>query len=97
MTDASTTTPDLCPRCRSTTVELRSTSPVAGVWTVYACSTCLYHWRSTEPDENTNPDAYPAAFRLDPTRIPDLAVVPIVPPLDSTPPAPASDSPTAST
>ena len=74
-----------------------STSPVAGVWTVYACSTCLYHWRSTEPDENTNPDAYPAAFRLDPTRIPDLAVVPIVPPLDTTPPAGASDSPTTST
>jgi hypothetical protein len=31
-------------------------SPVAGIWTKYSCKTCLYAWRSTEPEENTNPD-----------------------------------------
>jgi len=36
------------------------------VWTLYRCKTCLYAWRSTEPEENTNPDKYPAAFWLSP-------------------------------
>jgi hypothetical protein len=73
--------PAACPRCRSTTIEVRSTSPVAGAWTVFACATCLYAWRSTEPEENTNPDKYPAAFRLKPEQLPDLPVAPSVPPL----------------
>ena len=83
--------PSGCPRCRAATVQVRSTSPVAGTWTVYACATCLYHWRSTEPSENTNPEDYPAAFKLDPGQIPGLAVVPAIPPLDpnSSPPASA--------
>jgi vanillate/4-hydroxybenzoate decarboxylase subunit D len=85
MTDADTRSttdrPAACPRCRSTTVEVVSTSPVANVWTVFTCTTCLYTWRSTEPPENTEPDRYPEAFRLDPGRLPDLAVAPTVPPL----------------
>jgi hypothetical protein len=84
-------TPSLCPRCRSTTVELRSTSPVAGVWTVYACATCLYTWRSTEPEENRDPDKYPAAFRIDPGTLPGLAVVPAIPPLRTAGPNAPSD------
>ena len=73
--------PAACPRCRSTTIEVRSTSPVAGVWTVFACATCLYAWRSTEPEENQNPDKYPAAFRLAPEQLPTLPVAPSIPPL----------------
>ena len=73
--------PPLCPRCRATKIELRSTSPVPGVWSVYACSTCLYAWRSTEPDENTDPDKYPAPFRLKPEALPGLPVIPAIPPL----------------
>jgi vanillate/4-hydroxybenzoate decarboxylase subunit D len=72
--------PSACPRCRSTTVELRSTSPVAGVWAVFSCAICLYSWRSTEPEENTNPDKYPAAFRLRPEDLANLAVIPTIPP-----------------
>jgi vanillate/4-hydroxybenzoate decarboxylase subunit D len=73
--------PAVCPRCRSATIELRSTSPVAGVWTVFGCTTCLYAWRSTEPEENRDPDKYPAVFRLDPGKLADLAVIPSIPPL----------------
>ena len=73
--------PKLCPRCRATKIEVRSQSPVAGVWTVFACTTCLYTWRSTEPDENTDPDKYPAAFRLNPADLAALPVIPAVPPL----------------
>jgi hypothetical protein len=75
--------PAACPRCRATQIEVRSTSPVAGVWTVFACVTCLYAWRSTEPEENANPDKYPAAFRLKPEQLADLAVIPTIPPLRS--------------
>jgi len=73
--------PAACPRCRSATVEIRSTSPVAGVWTVFACNTCLYAWRSTEPEENTDPEKYPMAFRLKPEQLPDLPVAPSIPAL----------------
>ncbi len=72
--------PDQCPRCRSTTVEQQSKSPVAGVWAVFSCATCLYAWRSTEPEENTKADMYPVAFRLDPADLVKLAVVPTIPP-----------------
>ena len=68
----------LCPRCRSASAEVLCNSPVAGTWTMYSCKTCLYAWRSTEPEENTNPEKYPEAFRLKPE---DLAQFPIVPTL----------------
>ena len=72
--------PPVCPRCRSTTIEVRSNSPVAGVWTVFGCATCLYTWRSTEPEENTDPDKYPAVFRLKPEDLANLPVAPSIPP-----------------
>ena len=81
-TDA--TTP-MCPRCRSTTSGVLTSSPVPGVWTLYQCTTCLYVWRSTEPEENTNPDKYPPAFRLDPQALPTLPVMPGIPPLRKPP------------
>jgi hypothetical protein len=68
-----------CPRCRSATVKVLSTSPVAGVWSVFGCATCLYAWRSTEPDENTDPDKYPAVFQLRPEDLPNLPVAPSIP------------------
>ncbi len=74
------TAPSLCPRCRSATVATLAASPVAGVWTVFQCTTCLYTWRSSEPAENTDPEQYPAAFRLDPKSFPGLAVIPAVTP-----------------
>ena len=70
-----------CPRCRSTKVRVETTSPVADVWTVYVCGTCLYAWRSTEPEENTNPDKYPGPFRLKPEDLASFEIVPAIPPL----------------
>jgi hypothetical protein len=55
-------------------------SPVAGVWIMFGCSTCFYSWRSTEPEENVNPDKYPGPFRLRPEEFPELAVIPAIPP-----------------
>jgi hypothetical protein len=54
---------------------------VAGVWTLFACRTCLYAWRSTEPEENRDPEKYPGPFRLDPATIPDLPIAPQIPAL----------------
>jgi vanillate/4-hydroxybenzoate decarboxylase subunit D len=71
----------VCPRCRSTTTTVRSTSPIAGIWTVYGCDTCFYAWRSTEPAENTNPDRYPEVFRLKPDDLVKLPEIPAIPPL----------------
>lgn len=76
--------PTACPRCRSGPIGVLGNSPVAGVWTIFGCSTCLYAWRSSEPEENVNPDKYPAAFRLRPEDLPNLKVVPPVPPRRST-------------
>ncbi len=73
-------TPTVCPRCRSGKLKTLGKSPVAGVWTVFGCSTCFYVWRSTEPEENVNPDKYPAAFRLRPDGLVNLQTVPPVPP-----------------
>ena len=77
------TDPLPCPRCRSNTTVVRGVSPKAGVWTVYGCDTCFYTWRSTEPEENTNPDKYPAVFRLNPENLSKLEVAPSIPPLRS--------------
>jgi len=57
----------ICPRCRSKTVGVRATSPIAGVWTVFGCNTCFYAWRSTEPEEN-RPGKVPAGFPAEPGR-----------------------------
>jgi transposase-like protein len=79
-----TALPPVCPRCRSNTTEVRGSSPVADVWTVYGCDTCFYTWRNTEGEANTNPDKYPAVFRLAPEDLPKLQVAPRIPPLRQT-------------
>lgn len=83
MTTSSPSLPALR-RCRATTDEVRSTSPLADVWTGFACTARLYAWRSTEPTEpteNTDPEKYPVAFRLNPADLPELPVIPAIPPL----------------
>lgn len=72
--------PAVCPRCRSSTIAVQSASPVAGAWTVFGCATCFYTWRSTEPEGNTNPEKYPAVFRLKAEDVPNLGVSPSIPP-----------------
>jgi len=71
----------LCPRCLSITPVVRAVSQKPGVWTVFGYNTCFYTWRSTEPEENTNADKYPAVFRLLPADLPKLEVAPAIPPL----------------
>jgi hypothetical protein len=70
-----------CPRCRFENTNLMASSPIQGAWEVYICNTCFYSWRSTEPEENTNPDKYPPSFRLTKEEIETLPVLPVVPPL----------------
>jgi vanillate/4-hydroxybenzoate decarboxylase subunit D len=70
----------MCPRCRSTTIDTRAASPIAGIWILFACSTCLYVWRSTEPEENRDPNRYPKAFRLVPHELADLPILPAIQP-----------------
>ena len=82
MSAATTSEPlPICPRCRSTTTEIHSTSPVPGVWTVFGCPTCHYAWRSTEPGQNTDPDKYPEVFRLKPENLANCPFSPVIPPL----------------
>lgn len=76
-----TNVPITCPRCRSTTTRLHAESATPGVWSMFGCDTCFYTWRSTESARNTDPDHYPAVFRLSPLDIPRLPVVPAIPPL----------------
>jgi vanillate/4-hydroxybenzoate decarboxylase subunit D len=72
--------PDICPRCDERTVRVLTASPAPGAWTMYSCGTCFYSWRSTEPAYATDPAGYPVAFKIDPSAIGDMPVVPTVPP-----------------
>jgi hypothetical protein len=71
----------LCPRCLSKTIDLFANSPLPDVWTVYGCHTCFYVWRSTEPEENTNPDKYLTAFKIKPEDLSKFIALPEIPPL----------------
>jgi vanillate/4-hydroxybenzoate decarboxylase subunit D len=73
----------ICPRCRSSAIEILTNSPVEGAWIIYTCTTCLYAWRSTEPEENRDPDRYPMPFRLKPEDLEKFVEVPAVPKLRS--------------
>jgi C4-type Zn-finger protein len=79
-TPTESTTPSICPRCRAKTVAHLASSPVAGTWKVFHCTTCLYTWRSSEPVENIDPEKYPKAFRLDPKSLTNLATIPAITP-----------------
>ena len=80
--------PAICPRCRSAAIVVQARSPVAGVWTVFGCTTCRYVWRSTEPEEFRDPDKYPEKFRLKPEDLPHLRAIPSIPPLQRGPAQP---------
>ncbi len=77
----SATAPSICPRCAHERLTHLTTSPVPGAWDVFQCDRCLYTWRTTEPARRTQPDAYPAAFRLTAEDIENAIEMPTVPPL----------------
>lgn len=67
-----------CPRCESEGCQILSESPVKGCWTMYLCPTCFYSWRSTEPEQATNPARYEKGFKIDPKTISSFPVVPAI-------------------
>lgn len=68
-----------CPRCDTREVRVLTESPVPGAWTMYSCRACFYSWRSTEPPSATDPDRYPAEFKVDAASISDIPMVPTLP------------------
>jgi hypothetical protein len=55
--------------------------PHLTLYRVRAISSVVLRLAQHEPEENTNPDRYPEAFRLDPAEVNNFIVVPIIPPL----------------
>jgi hypothetical protein len=47
---------------------------------VFGCDTCFYAWRSTEPEENRDPEKYLQVFRLNPADLANLPIVPAIQP-----------------
>ena len=64
-----------CPRCDSENVRIMVKAPVDNAWEVYVCNTCFYSWRSTEKPVIHD------VFKIKPEDIPNLQVIPPVPPL----------------
>ena len=71
----------ICPRCDSKTTELQFKSPVEGVWEIYRCTTCLFSWRTTEPDTITDPEKFDPVFKVKPEDLPNAPMMPGIPPL----------------
>jgi protein-arginine kinase activator protein McsA len=71
----------ICPRCGKEEIELVTKSPVGDVWEVYVCKTCWYSWRSTETADKTDYNQYNAKFKIKPESIPNMLVIPPIPPL----------------
>ena len=71
----------ICPRCDSKTTELQFKSPVEGVWEIYRCTTCLFSWRTTEPETITDPEKFDPIFKVKPEDLPNAPMMPGIPPL----------------
>jgi protein-arginine kinase activator protein McsA len=71
----------ICPRCGTEKVKLLTKSPVGDVWEVYVCETCWYSWRSTETADKTDFKEYSPKFKIKPESIPNMLVIPVIPPL----------------
>lgn len=71
----------ICPRCDSDTAALLVKAPVDNAWEVYKCNTCNFTWRSTEDEYITDPAKYDRRFKINPAKIPEMAVIPPIPKL----------------
>ncbi|WP_085523671.1 non-oxidative hydroxyarylic acid decarboxylases subunit D [Tuberibacillus sp. Marseille-P3662] len=69
----------ICPRCESEKVEKIAESPVSGKWDMFLCHTCLFSWRSTEPEAIQDPELYNKHFKIDQHDIPNYDNVPVIP------------------
>lgn len=70
-----------CPRCDSELVSVMVKSPVGDAWEVYLCDTCKFSWRSTEPENITDPEQYDKRFKLNPEEFDKLDQIPPIPTL----------------
>ncbi|MDM5197046.1 non-oxidative hydroxyarylic acid decarboxylases subunit D [Fictibacillus enclensis] len=70
---------DKCPRCDSKKTEFLCESPVKGCWTMYSCPVCTFTWRSTEPENITNPELYNQRFKVDPSDMGKYQIHPAIP------------------
>ena len=68
-----------CPRCDHNEVTVLAKSPVGDEWEMYLCGQCTYSWRSTEPDEQQDPELYHEKFKMTKEKIENLVVVPPLP------------------
>lgn len=73
------TSQGVCPRCRHDSTDILALSPIAGVWSVFQCKSCLYTWRSSEPARRSDPEHYPAQFRMNLSDIAHVEEIPAVP------------------
>ena len=71
----------VCPRCDSDTVEFLIKAPEKGIWEIYKCKTCNFTWRSTEPEDITDPGKYDKRFKINPSNISHLDIIPPIPKL----------------
>jgi len=71
----------VCPRCDSATTELQFESPVKGAWELYRCTTCLFAWRTTEPESMTDPKLFDPKFKIKPEDLKNVPVMPAIPEL----------------
>lgn len=71
----------ICPRCEKENVEVMVKSPVGDVWEMYICKTCWYSWRSTETPDKTDPKKYNPKFKINAEKIPQMLMIPPIPPL----------------
>jgi hypothetical protein len=71
----------ICPRCDTDKVNLMVKSPVGNAWEIFICETCTYSWRSTESADKTDPACYAKKFKINPNEIPNMLVIPTIPPL----------------
>jgi len=72
----------ICPRCGSSTTDLLVKASVDDAWVVYRCRTCDFTWRNTESEDVTDFSKYDARFKIDPSKIQELPVMPPIPKLE---------------
>ena len=62
-----------CVRCLMGEAEVVAKAPDgSGAWQIYRCTRCNYGWRSTEPEEITDPAKRDPFFQLDKTDLSEL-------------------------
>lgn len=71
-----------CVRCLKDGVRVVAKAPDgSGAWEIYKCDHCNYGWRSTEPEEITNPEKRDPRFQMEGKDLSALLSPCAIPPL----------------